>query len=99
LSSDRPIRLVEAEPAFLADEEIARLSDALTQSRNDSVLDVLRHAFTSHFVQKGCGNIVTLQRILGHSSLLMTMRYLHLAPDHLADAFSFNPLSIVGRKQ
>ncbi|WP_278248833.1 tyrosine-type recombinase/integrase [Phytopseudomonas daroniae] len=43
---------------------------------------VLRHTFASHFIQNG-GNIVTLQRILGHSSLVMTMRYAHLAPDHL----------------
>ena len=52
---------------------------------------VLRHTFASYFVQNG-GNILTLQKILGHSSLVMTMRYSHLAPDHLADALSLNPL-------
>ncbi len=52
----------------------------------------LRHTFASHFIQNG-GNIVTLQRILGHSSLAMTMRYAHLAPDHLQDAVRFGPLS------
>lgn len=51
----------------------------------------LRHTFASHFIQNG-GNIVTLQRILGHSSLAMTMRYAHLAPDHLQDALKFGPL-------
>ncbi len=50
----------------------------------------LRHTFASHFIQNG-GNIVTLQRILGHSSLAMTMRYAHLAPDHLQDALRFGP--------
>jgi site-specific recombinase XerD len=45
----------------------------------------LRHTFASHFIQKG-GNILTLQKILGHSSLAMIMRYAHLAPDHLRDA-------------
>lgn len=45
----------------------------------------LRHTFASHFVQNG-GNILTLQKILVHSSLAMTMRYAHLAPDHLQDA-------------
>lgn len=51
----------------------------------------LRHTFASHFIQNG-GNILTLQRILGHSSLAMTMRYAHLAPDHLQDAVRYGPL-------
>lgn len=53
---------------------------------------VLRHTFASHFVMRG-GNILTLQRVLGHSTIVMTMRYAHLAPDHLADVLSLNPLS------
>lgn len=52
---------------------------------------VLRHTFASHFVMKG-GNILTLQKILGHTSLAMTMRYAHLSPDHLQDALTLNPL-------
>lgn len=52
----------------------------------------LRHTFASHFMQKG-GNILTLQKILGHSSLAMTMRYAHLAPEHLAEAVKLNPLA------
>lgn len=38
------------------------------------------------------GNILTLQKILGHTSLTMTMRYAHLSPDHLQDAVRLNPL-------
>lgn len=56
---------------------------------------VLRHTFASHFVMRG-GNILTLQKILGHSSLTMTMRYAHLSPDHLQDALTLNPLTDVG---
>ena len=52
---------------------------------------VLRHSFASHFIMNG-GDILTLQKILGHSSLAMTMRYAHLAPDHLDAARRFNPL-------
>lgn len=52
----------------------------------------LRHTFASHFIQN-CGNILTLQKILGHSSLAMTMRYAHLAPDHLVDAVRLGPLA------
>ncbi|MWV13752.1 tyrosine-type recombinase/integrase [Pseudomonas sp. R-28-1W-6] len=56
---------------------------------------VLRHTFASHFVMRG-GNILTLQKILGHSSLTMTMRYAHLSPDHLQDALRLNPLTDEG---
>ncbi len=53
---------------------------------------VLRHTFASHFVQGG-GNLLVLQKILGHSTLAMTMRYSHLAPDHLQEALGLNPVS------
>lgn len=52
---------------------------------------ILRHTFASHFVQNG-GNILVLQKILGHSTIAMTMRYSHLAPDHLQEALQLNPL-------
>jgi len=44
----------------------------------------LRHSFASHFMMQG-GNILTLQKILGHSDIRMTLLYAHLAPDFLAD--------------
>ena len=52
---------------------------------------ILRHSFASYFIING-GNILTLQRILGHSDIKMTMRYAHLSPNHLNDAVSLNPL-------
>ncbi|UJR54984.1 phage integrase [Dickeya zeae] len=51
---------------------------------------VLRHSFASHFMMRG-GNILVLQQILGHSSITMTMRYAHFAPDHLDAAVTLNP--------
>jgi integrase len=45
----------------------------------------LRHTFASHFMMNG-GNIYDLQKILGHTSLDMTQRYAHLAPEHLVQA-------------
>ncbi len=54
-------------------------------------LHVLRHTFTTHFMMNG-GNIITLQRILGHSIIRQTMTYAHFSPDYLKDAVSFNPL-------
>jgi len=39
------------------------------------------------------GNILALQKILGYSTINMTMRYAHLSPDHLLDldAVGLNP--------
>lgn len=53
---------------------------------------VLRHTFASHFMMNG-GNILVLQRSLGHANLTMTMRYAHLALDHLLEVVKLNPLS------
>ncbi|MCA6061684.1 tyrosine-type recombinase/integrase [Thalassolituus sp. ST750PaO-4] len=53
---------------------------------------VLRHTFASHFMMNG-GNILTLQRALGHSSVTITMRYAHLSPEHLQDVVLKGPLS------
>lgn len=53
---------------------------------------ILRHTFASHFMMNG-GNILTLQRILGHANVTMTMRYSHMSPDHLQEAKKLNPLT------
>ncbi|HDU2405131.1 TPA: tyrosine-type recombinase/integrase, partial [Klebsiella pneumoniae] len=53
---------------------------------------VLRHTFASHFMMNG-GNILVLQRVLGHTDIKMTMRYAHFAPDHLEDVLRYNPFS------
>lgn len=53
---------------------------------------VLRHTFASYFVQNG-GDILTLQKLLGHSDIKTTMRYAHLAPTYSQQALSLNPLS------
>ncbi len=53
---------------------------------------VLRHTFASHFMING-GNILVLQKILGHGSLNMTMRYSHLSPGHLQEAKALNPVA------
>lgn len=43
----------------------------------------LRHTFASHYVMAG-GDLLTLSRLLGHTTTTMTLRYAHLAPDFLA---------------
>jgi len=44
-----------------------------------------RHHFASWFMMSG-GDLLSLQKILGHGSLVMTQRYAHLSPDHLRGA-------------
>jgi len=52
---------------------------------------VLRHTFASHFMMNG-GDILVLQRILGHKKIEQTMAYAHFTPDHLMQAVQLNPL-------
>ena len=47
----------------------------------------LRHTFASYLTMGG-GNIRTVQTLLGHKDLRMTMRYSHLSPEHLREAVS-----------
>jgi len=54
---------------------------ALTKSELTQFRFHDRHTFASTLVMNGAG-IKTVQELLGHSDLTMTMRYSHLAPDH-----------------
>lgn len=44
----------------------------------------LRHTFASHYAMK-LKDIPALQRILGHATIQMTLRYAHLSDTHIAD--------------
>ena len=57
---------------------------------------VLRHTFASHFMMAG-KNILVLKTALGHQSLVMTMRYAHLAPDHLVEVKEANPMALLAK--
>ncbi|WP_220421487.1 tyrosine-type recombinase/integrase, partial [Enterobacter roggenkampii] len=53
---------------------------------------ILRHTFASHFVMNG-GNIIALQRILGHANIQQIMTYVHLSQEYLQNAVALNPLA------
>lgn len=82
---------VEPEPARFrmgSEEDMLGLAALLTAAECHAPADghpwhMLRHTFASHYVMSG-GNLLALQRLLGHSTPTMTMRYAHLAPDYLA---------------
>ena len=45
----------------------------------------LRHTFASRLVPSGV-NLLTVKELLGHSTLVMVMRYAHLADENLKAA-------------
>ncbi|MFZ1685532.1 MAG: tyrosine-type recombinase/integrase [Candidatus Zixiibacteriota bacterium] len=54
---------------------------------------LVRHSSASQFIRMG-GNPAVLQKILGHSSLTVTQRYVHLSADDLNLAYErFSPVS------
>jgi site-specific recombinase XerD len=53
----------------------------------------LRHCYATHTLQLGA-SLVAIQKLLGHSSILTTMRYLNLAPEMLGQVK--NPFELLG---
>ena len=68
------------------------LVKALPDLPHGQATHVLRHTFASHFMMNG-GNILVLQKILGHAAIKDTMIYAHFSPDHLIESLKLNPLA------
>lgn len=68
------------------------LTTAKLKMSDGQLTHILRHTFASHYMMNG-GNILSLQKVLGHHSLTMTMRYAHLSPEHLQETRTLNPLA------
>ncbi len=53
--------------------------------KKNVTVHMLRHTYASHLVMAGV-DLATVKELLGHSVITTTMRYAHLAPDHLRQA-------------
>jgi integrase len=92
----RIVRRLDSPFVFLNPETGNRYRDIkrsfATACRKTGIRDFrfhdLRHTFASHLVMAGV-DITTVSRLMGHKSLTMTLRYSHLAPDHLQRAVDF----------
>lgn len=63
---------------------VSRLFHPLQREANVTEISFhdLRHTFASHLAMAGVG-LFDIQKMLGHSEIRTTQRYMHLAPDHL----------------
>jgi len=70
-------RYYDLKKSFASACEIAGISDFHFHD--------LRHTFASQLIMAGV-DITSVSRLLGHATLTMTLRYAHLAPNHLQNA-------------
>lgn len=91
-------RLQGAEWVFAAPGKEAQrdLRKAWERAKKEAGIDKrfrfhdLRHTFASHKVMAGV-DLRTVQVLMGHKDITMTLRYAHLSPQHLHDAINSFP--------
>ena len=76
---------VEVSDTFARTVESLKFNEDITDRRNKVVFHTLRHTFVSWLVQRGTP-LYDVATLMGHSTLEMTKRYAHLAPENLRTA-------------
>jgi integrase/recombinase XerD len=84
---EQPISTTTAQKIFYAAKRRAHIGKACG-------IHGLRHAFATHLLEAGV-DIHTIQRLMGHGHISSTLRYFHLADQHLAATAS--PLDLLDR--
>lgn len=72
----RPLHVTTAKQMYYAAKERA----GITRGHG---IHCLRHSFATHLLEAGA-DLLTIQRLLGHTKLSTTVRYLHVTSQHLA---------------
>ena len=78
-------RVVQVSDTFNRVVAVLGFNNEVEDPRQKVVFHTLRHTCASWLVQNGVP-LITVGRLLGHSTTAMTERYSHLAPDHFRQA-------------
>lgn len=87
LFSNNGMKINEVSKIYRKTVNDAGLNEGVNDVRLKVVFRTLRHTFASWLVQHGV-ELERVSKLLGHSSLQMTMRYAHLAPKNFQNSIS-----------
>jgi integrase len=83
--STKGCKIKEVSNAFDRTIEKLKLNKGITDTRDKVVFHTTRHTFASWAAMSGTP-LPTLQKLMGHKTIEMTLRYAHLCPGHEREA-------------